>query len=100
MRKIEFRSKWRDTNKPIEYFSEQYIIDACNDDAFIVEQYTGLKDKCGKKIFEGDIVAYSDKSTLLKVGFDNGGFILQKDGKTYVYNINSSVLEIVEQHLV
>lgn len=96
MRKIEFRARWRDTNKPIEDFSEQYIIDACNDDVFIVEQYTGLKDKYGKKIYEGDIVAYSDKSTLLKVAFDNGGFVLQKDGKTYVYNINSSVLKIVE----
>src|SRR5699024_7425124 len=60
-----------------------------------VGQYTGLKDKSGKDIYEGDKVMYSDKSTSLVVGFENGSFVLKKDGKAYVYNINPKGLEVI-----
>jgi len=62
MREIEFRAFWRDTLKPIPDFSEQYLIDACNDEVFIVDQYTGLKDKNGVKIFEGDVCRFNTKN--------------------------------------
>ena len=60
MRVIEFRGRCKDTGKVIPFFSEEYPIDACNSDIFIAEQFTGLTDKNGVKIFEGDIVAYGD----------------------------------------
>jgi len=57
-RKIKFRAFWRDTLKPIPDFSTEYLINACNDDLFIVQQFTGLYDINGKEIYEGDILKY------------------------------------------
>ena len=56
MREIKFRARWKDTGKIIPDFNTEYVIDACNDDMFIVEQFTGLLDKQGKEIYEGDII--------------------------------------------
>ena len=56
MREHLYRVRWRDTGKPIEDFMSEYIWDALNSEYFIVEQYTGLKDSNGVRIFEGDII--------------------------------------------
>ncbi len=60
-------------------------------------QYTGLKDKNGKQIFEGDIMTSSTEDRL-KVVFENGGFCFSNDllsGSDRLHSIRVSRLEII-----
>ena len=94
MREIKFRA-WDTKNKVMfttvgifecgdgevtTYWGSYYLMD-CDKEDLEIMQYTGLKDKNGKEIYEGDVINCLDTDTKfgkrykkMKVDFYNGEF--------------------------
>ena len=63
-----------------------------------VGQITGLLDKNGKKIFEGDIVdILTENEEIGVVAYEDGGFLVNADGFCVDFhsNINGTDLEVI-----
>ena len=80
MREIKFRAWDNELNEVFYSKIEQYDDSLSfrfkhfETDEPIYMQYTGLKDKNGKEIYEGDIVIVGQKETPAEVIFENGCF--------------------------
>jgi len=66
MREIKFRAWDKDLHK----MYNKWTVIPDDDRSHILMQYTGLKDKNGKEIYEGDIVKHKNgKNYEVKFGF-------------------------------
>ena len=85
MREIKFRAWDKETCKMLDFTNEHplKIADKPLVKNYVeVMQYTGLKDKNGKEIYEGDIVEWKYLQTWHKneVRFVGGGFVVTTSG--------------------
>jgi YopX protein len=76
--RYKFRAWWKDregkAEELINDINDRPISDL-NESHLIIEQYTGLKDKNGKEIYEGDILE-NDNGPKSEVVFWDGAFCL------------------------
>lgn len=82
MREIKFRA-WAKDTKQFEYCglydSHKLFVEHNLGSEYILMQYTGLKDKNGKEIWEGDIVENNDYKW--KIDFYDGSFVMRQIGQ-------------------
>ena len=93
---------WERTKDGDQYTGD--IVMSDTGDRFVLQQFTGMKDRNGKKVYEGDIVAENftpemaangDTATVGHIFFAAGTFMINGDGPLcdHVYGISPDILE-------
>lgn len=104
MREIKFRAWDEGDSRMITNFDEseikngvllatQYDYNGDSRNNIILMQYTGLKDKNGKEIYEGDIMYVAGTGNMVVI-FRNGSFVL--DNKLYCFYFHEDMESDIE----
>ena len=94
MREIKFRIWDINARKWLKSFNID-LLDIPKFNLAEVNQYTGLKDKNNKEIYEGDILFESFGERYYKVIFENGSFRAEFEGDFEEYSFD--LIDVVAQ---
>jgi hypothetical protein len=95
-REIKFRA-WNKNEECFFYWDTSFAFGGTGKAWGEIEQYTGLKDKNDKEIYEGDICKVDDGDNIYEVIFYMGGFRLAVlPRKIRVYDIGNGLFKNIE----
>ena len=97
-REIKFRAWIANNMQKVERLDEigihgeksGFSWSSIDDENFALMQYTGLKDKNGAEIYEGDLISYKaedmEQESTARVGFSGGSFVADFGGGFFFVN--------------
>jgi uncharacterized phage protein (TIGR01671 family) len=103
MRDIKFRAWWGIKNRflegvdKVEFWNNRpYSVNTLlniKQDEIVLMQYTGLKDKNGKEIYEGDVIE-TDEGIIALCKWQNLGFVFVSDTNN-IFDIVESEIKVI-----